>query len=146
MKQKIKQVIQSQINHVDKEFHYKEKLSKEQNFLTNPEKWSESDSEKSIRKYIKYLKRKYKESKSIHETPVSINECILPQVCLIRLKSSSVDLYRGRFDDEALKEPFILVGEIIQASGHVIITSLSTQKTYSMIHSNDLEIIPPQEF
>lgn len=146
MKQKIKQVIQSQIVHVDKEFDYKERLSQEQNLLSHPEKWSNGESEKSIRKYIKYLKRKYKQSKDIHETPVSLNECILPQVCLIRLKSSSVDLYKDHIDGASLNEPFILVGEIIQAQGHVIITSLATQKTYSMIHSYDLEIIPPQDF
>ena len=146
MKPKIKQAIKSQIAHIDKELDFKEKLLYQQSLLNTTEKWSEGDTDKSIKKCIKYLKRKYKESKNIHETPISLTECILPQVCLIRLKHSSIKSYKSSIDEESLTQPFFLVGEILQASGHVIITSLSTQKTYSMIHTSDLEVIPPQDF
>lgn len=77
--------------------------------------------------------------------PVAVNLLKLPPVFLVRIKSEL-------FDDHGLvgtglskNAVYILLGEIAQMPDHCVIMDIRTKAIFPMMHTHNLELVPPNE-
>ncbi len=76
--------------------------------------------------------------------PVCVGRLRLPKLPLVRVKSAVIEndeTHFGRYRDRH----FVLLGEIMQMTGHVTIACARTGEIIPVIHDNDLELVPPSE-
>lgn len=81
--------------------------------------------------------------------PICLSKVMMPQTIFVRLTKDGM-FYRSLFDNEAPKSVdkdsvFILVGEMAQNWGHVVVQDLSTGEFFYNIEADRFEIIPPHE-
>jgi len=103
---------------------------------------------------IEYLEERIEELKVLHETPVNLSDCVIEtKLATVRFtedakQTTSLNHMGGlRGEDAAVDlrfNMFQLLGESLNAGGHVTILSMTTGRIYTMIHSDDLEITPTQ--
>ena len=148
MKYDLTSVVKRQMEAVEWEFDEKDRLEKEKLQLQLPQIERENrESDAEIQGNIEDYEEDVEKYKKIHETPICLSECVLPQSVLVRFKKDVKDT-RNYINGEGatdIKYDFVLLGEVAQASGHVAIISQLSGKVYTMIHVEDLEIVPPQE-
>ncbi len=81
--------------------------------------------------------------------PICLSKVKMPQTIFVRLTKDGV-FHRSLFGLEATKSVdkdsiFILVGEMAQNWGHVVVQDLKTGEFFYNIESDRFEIIPPHE-
>lgn len=105
-------------------------------------------------KTIELIEEQKAEQKVLHKTPVNLADCqIVEQLAVIRLTNEALDNHKesvkqkcSYYDERDIKfNHFILMGEVAQAQGHIVVVGTSSKQTYIMVHSSDFEIIPTQE-
>ena len=126
MKYEIEEVVKSQSE------------ASEHQFILEQELKDEDDKAHQIA-----LKVEIGEYKRLHETPVLLKDCILPKVALVRVRRDCKEKMKWMKDDA--HSNFVLIGEVMQAPNHVVLLSAETGTIYQMVHSIDLEVVPPQE-
>lgn len=81
--------------------------------------------------------------------PICLSKVKMPQAIFVRLTRDAM-FYRSLFSKEAPKSVnkdsiFILVGEMAQNWGHVVVQDLNTAEFFYNIEADRFEIIPPHE-
>jgi hypothetical protein len=145
MKYDILSVVDSQYGHVELEFDLRNDLTKWKELLTIPQMEREDrESDAEILGIIDDIKAEIEEVKLKHETPVPLGDCVLPRVAIVRVVEKDRNHLRNWMGKDA-DNHFLFIAEVAQAKGHVVIISQLSQKTYTMVHTEYLEIVPPQE-
>ena len=141
MKCDIKEVVRWQDQNVISEFNVNDMIEQTEQDLekeTDPEEIKEL-----VDDVIRY-KEARADYKNNHETPINLSDCILPQLTLVRFTNRTTRSLHY-IDGADFRNTFILLGDTAQAPGHVTIISQVSMKIYTMIHSEELEVVPPQE-
>jgi len=81
--------------------------------------------------------------------PICLSQVKMPQAIFVRLTKDGM-FYRSLFNKDVPKSVdkdsvFILVGEMAQNWGHVVVQDIDTGEFFYNIEANRFEIIPPHE-
>lgn len=145
MKHDLLSVVDEQSGAVEWEFDLRKNLENTKAQLALPRmerNGQESDAE--LEGDIKDIEEDINTAVKTHETPINLSDCAMKQIVLVRFTADEQARWRSIIGSDA-NHPFILLGEIAQASGHVVISSIMSGKTHSSIHSEVLEVVPTQE-
>lgn len=149
MKHSLEEATRWQSAEVDGEFESRseiEELEEELKLPTAERELERSDIE--IQDDIDEEKSRMENHIKNHSSPISLTDCILPQMARIRIKESSKKHFRKYIPsvtESELKWGFFLLGEVLQASGHINVISDISGRVITMLHTEDFELIPPQE-
>ena len=149
MKHSLEEAVRWQYSEVEQDFDTQREIEELEAILKLPiSKRDLEESDIEITDEIGFQKNKLAKHKKNHETPISLTECILPQMARIRVKASSKKHYKENLShvvtEEELKWGFFLLGEVMQAPSHIIVISDISGRTISMLHTDDFELIPTQ--
>ena len=146
MKHSLEEVVRWQYSEVTQAFDAKgelEELEGEVNLPVSERELERSDIE--IVDDIDKQKIELAKHENNYKTPISLTECVLPQMARVRVKESSKKHYRESLSENELKWGFFLLGEVMQASGHIVVVSDFSGRVIGMLHSEDFEVVSTQE-
>tara|TARA_R110002020_G_scaffold403349_2_gene613489 strand:- start:2222 stop:2674 length:453 start_codon:yes stop_codon:yes gene_type:complete len=150
MKHYIKEAVRWQAEQLESEYSTKVLITDlEDELKLPPEEREYADSDSEIQEQLNEAKEDAAKHKSNHERAISLDRCILPQMAVIRIKSEKKDYYRKSFtsvDEYDINRHFFLLGEVMQAPGHINVISSCSGRILPMVHTGDFELVPPQEF